>query len=150
MHKGLSYPYLKEYWQCELLFWPGFAPQEVHLFCPLGYGTSWDRLNAGIVTQFSIADAFDVGDPAWVYIDPANLWEVQLLIHKTGLSPKQYTWGVRIQETGQANASLAFGEMVGPNYVFTDPAWVGVNHFPPFSLGIIPPIRIRPATWSEV
>ncbi len=149
MHKGLDYPYLNEYWQCELSFWPGFVPRKLYVWCPLGYGTSWDRLNAGIITGVGVPDAFDVGDPGWDFIDPTETWELQVLIHKTGLSPKQYTWAVRVKEDGVIVSSVTFGEMVGPNYIFTAPAWVATSHFPPWSLGVTVPIVVRPATWAE-
>jgi hypothetical protein len=150
MHRGQLYPYLREFWQAELNFWPGFVPRKVHLSCPAGYGTSWDRLVGGVVTEVGVPDAFSVGDPGWFYIDPGSLWEVQLLIHKTANTPKQYTWAVRVQETGVVTASLTFGEQAAPSYVFSEPVWVSTSHFPPYSLGVTVPIAIRPATWTEV
>lgn len=150
MHLGLLYPYLWEFWQCELQFWPGFVPRKLHISCATGYGTSWDRLAPGIVTNVGVPDSFATGDPYWEWLDAINNWKVDVLIHKTGINPTVYSWGIRVQEIGIAVSSQTYGFMAGPQYVFANPVWAAVSTFPPYSLGIIPPIVIRPATWSEV
>lgn len=150
MHKGLAYPYLFEFWQCELFFWPGLVPRKVHVSCPLGYGTSWDRLNPGLVTDVGVADAFLTGDPRWIYSDPGGVFIVTVLFHKTATHPKRYSGSVRVEEVGPSVASLASGELVGPQYVFAGPLMTLVTTSPPYSLGLVPPVVIRPATWSEI
>lgn len=150
MHVGRTYPYLKEFWQAECYFWPGWPPRKLHVSCPLGYGTSWDRLNLGLVTDIGIPNAFSVGDPAWDYLDGSGLWDLQVLLHKVGVFPVVYSIVIRLREFGPVVTSVIDGTVASPQYAFGGWTLLHCSNFPPFSLGVVPPIAIRPATWSEV
>lgn len=150
MHVGHHYPFLFQFWQAECFFWPGYVPRRIFVQGPAGFGSSWDRLVPGLVTDIGQPDFFLAGDPAWEYLDPGGLWDLQVLFHKVGLSPVVYSINVRLREFVPNVTSVVDGEVAAPQYTFGGWILQHCSNFPPFSLGVVPPLTIRAATWSEV
>lgn len=151
MHKGHTYPFLREFWQAECFFWPGFVPRKLYVEAPLGYGSSWDRLAGGVVTDVGVPDFFSVGDPFWSYVDPFGGWALEVLLHKVASPiPKSYSITARIVEVGPSVAVLQHGQVESPQYSFGGWYYDFCSNFPPYSLGAIFPLLIRAAVWSEV
>jgi hypothetical protein len=74
---------------------------------------------------------------------------LQILFHKVvALPPVHYSVTVRIVQG--VIASVCDGEVIAPQYTFAGWNFTAVSNFPPNSLGVVPPLQIRPATWSEV
>jgi hypothetical protein len=150
MHRGHLYPYLFERWQAECFFFPGFVPRKLYVSCPVGFGSSWDRLSVGVVTQTGAPDALSTGDPLWLYVFPGGTADLSVLFHRVAVFPKEYSVIVRIAEHGPMVASLITGSVMSPQRSFAGWQLSYASNFPPYSLGVVPPIVIRPASWSEV
>ena len=149
-HVGRSYPYLFEFWQAECFFWPGFVPRKLHVSCSLGYGSAWDLLAGGVVTDVGVAGWFLAGDPRWHYADPGGAFTVDVLMHMVAPLPdKRYSISVHMS-LPPAIGILSYGEVFSPQYSFGGWTFVYADYLPPYSFGVPPPFAIRPATWSEV
>lgn len=150
MHLGRHYPFLFEFWLVEAFFWPGYVPRKLHVSCAPGYGSDWDRLSPGIVTTGYFTDDPITGDLVYTYFFAAAVRTLQVRFHKVADDPKRYSIVVRFLGPLQPTI-VANGEFGSPQYSF--PAEWGfffVSTFPPWSLGGLPPLQIRAATWSEV
>lgn len=150
MHLGRTYPFLFEHWQAWCFFWPGFVPRKLHVSCPAGFGTSWARLAGGVVTGIGQPDAFSIGDPKWTYTDPGLAWQLRVLLHRVNDFPCRYSITASLEEVGPVVTSEVYGEVSSPQYAFSGWTFTFASNFPPFSLGVVPPLQIRAATWSEV
>lgn len=149
MHQGRLYPYMREYWQAECQFFPGYVPRRWFIKTAGINGDSWDLLIGGIVTDVGLPDAFAVGDPLWSYSSGVLGFTLELLWHKTSLTPLVYTPSLRMARFFHAN--VISGEVAAPQYTCGGLGFT-VSSGPdlPFFNGTIPAITCRPARWSEV
>ena len=150
MHLGRIYPFAFEFWQVETQWWPGYVPKKLYVDCGLGAGTFWDKLNGGIVTAVMEPDWFGTGNVRWVATGFSPGYNFQFSIVKTADGPpKNYGANASISGPGP----LVVNAISATNGDSTDfgPFTFGTSSIlPPYSLGTIPPLTIRPATWSEV
>lgn len=151
MHVGRSYPYLFSFWQSSTFFWPGYVPRKLHVQCPVGFGSSWDRLSSGITTDVGVPDAFNIGDPLWTYYGPSGDWKLEVLIHAVVVGPPLWdTIRVTLYEFTPGVTVYQAGDIIGPQFSFSGWTWSSSAFIPPYSNGAVAPIQIRAATWSEV
>jgi hypothetical protein len=150
MHLGRTYPFLFERWKVECFFWPGYIPRKLHVSCPAGFGSSWARLSSGVVTDVGIDYPAHLGDVQWWYTDPSLLWQLRVIFHQTVVQPKEYGIFVQLIEFVPVVTSVIGGRVLSPQYTFGGWSLETCSNFPPYSLGVVPPLSMRPATWSEV
>lgn len=150
MHLGRPYPFHIQSWECEVQFWPGLVPQQLHVQTDGHNGDSWDLLAGGIVTDVGDPDVGGLpGDISYFFNDPLGVYQLRVLYHKVAISPKKYSVSMRMKIGLHAN--IASCEIGPEERSFGGYAWtLNSGASPPFFNGHSPGTQIRGATWSEV
>ena len=150
MHIGSQYPYLREFWQAECYFWPGWVPRKLYVAVDSLTTDSWSLLHTPIVTDVGTPDAFSIGDPVWTYDDPGGAFRLEVLLHKVSTYPNiAYSTPTRLI-LPSGHVGLASGQVNGPQRIFGPLPYDQASFDPPFFSGAVPGLLVRAAVWSEV
>lgn len=150
MHVGRTYPFHFSYWQCEVLFWPGYVPRKLRVHMTAANGDFWDTFLVPMVSDVGVPDVFIPGDivyPFSAILAPATF---EVIFHKVATFPKRYSITAHL-DNGLLSSNLASLE-IGPEVRTFGPFFPTLDSGPdlPVFNGNVPSLQIRAATWSEV